>query len=208
MEYQEACFTSNRNPSPSLTTPTWHISPHPSLHTFHLVLTARRSVNLGSNPLYGTVPGAMAAIAPFGLGSIAWKDTCITGATSTVVGCSTADRPALVDLFTATSTSMTTWVNGASTCLNPAITPCSWFGVVCSSGVVVSISLRQSGLTGVLPVSVGTMTGLTSLDLSANSLSGTIPTSLANCTGIVYVPRLCVSVLTSLLCLICVCVCL
>ena len=54
-----------------------------------------------------------------------------------------------------------------------------WTGVSCVNGLVSSIQLPGLGLSGVLPSSVGLMSGLTVLDFSSNAIQGTIPTALA-----------------------------
>ena len=63
-------------------------------------------------------------------------------------------------------------------CQNP------WSGVSCKHGLVTSLSLSGLGLSGSLPTSIGTLTGLTSLDLAANGITGTIPTSIAHLTAL------------------------
>ena len=53
-----------------------------------------------------------------------------------------------------------------------------WDGVGISDGRVVELSLPNRGLNGVIPVAIGNLSGLSTLDLSSNALSGQIPQSL------------------------------
>ena len=56
-----------------------------------------------------------------------------------------------------------------------------WYGVfVDGDGKVDSLILTGNGLDGVLPESLGRLTGLTALDLMGNRLSGTIPAALGS----------------------------
>ena len=64
----------------------------------------------------------------------------------------------------------------------PVIDICSgstpiWGGVLCSAGVVVSVSLTGLGMTGSIPSSVGQLSRLTKLDLHSNSITGVVPSS-------------------------------
>ena len=59
-----------------------------------------------------------------------------------------------------------------------------WDGVKVQSGRVVEVSLPDGGLSGVLPVGIGNLSALKTLDLSGNSLTGTIPASLNNLTAL------------------------
>ncbi|MQL72172.1 hypothetical protein Taro_004509 [Colocasia esculenta] len=60
-----------------------------------------------------------------------------------------------------------------------------WNGVVCSrDGSVVSISLVDQGIVGVLPPAVGGLRNLSFLDLYNNSLGGGFPTPLYGCSGL------------------------
>ncbi|KAG8073738.1 hypothetical protein GUJ93_ZPchr0006g46347 [Zizania palustris] len=54
----------------------------------------------------------------------------------------------------------------------------SWTGVVCSDGSpvrVISLDLKNHGLSGSLPDSIGNLTGMKTIVLSGNKLSGSIP---------------------------------
>lgn len=60
-------------------------------------------------------------------------------------------------------------------CLPPQL---SWTGVVCSPGSpvrVLSLDLKNHGLSGSLPDSIGNLTGMQTINLSGNKLSGSIP---------------------------------
>ncbi|PAN51214.1 hypothetical protein PAHAL_9G578800 [Panicum hallii] len=60
-------------------------------------------------------------------------------------------------------------------CLPPLL---SWTGVVCSPGSpvrVLSLDLKNHGLSGSLPDSIGNLTGMQTINLSGNKLSGSIP---------------------------------
>lgn len=64
----------------------------------------------------------------------------------------------------------------------PVVEMCSgntpmWGGVLCSAGVVVSVSLTGLGMTGSIPSSVGLLSRLTKLDLHSNSIVGIVPSS-------------------------------
>ncbi|PON60524.1 Tyrosine-protein kinase [Parasponia andersonii] len=87
-------------------------------------------------------------------------------------------------------------------------TPCKWYGVSCNEeGSVTGINLaytglkgtlqhldfssfpnllrldlKENGLTGIIPATIGTVSSLQYLDLSTNSLNGSLPLSLANLT--------------------------
>ncbi len=92
-------------------------------------------------------------------------------------GCNSPDEAALLDLYNSTNGSA--WLNNTGwldTC-----DVCQWYGVGCdTNGNVTCISLRQNGLSGVLPASIGSFQFLTSLDLEDNSISGTIPSEIGN----------------------------
>ena len=93
-----------------------------------------------------------------------------------------AECEALVALYNATG--------GDSWTINTgwlvSTTPCSWYGVSCSSGHVSTISLSSNLLIGTIPVELGSLPNLTALDLSSNQLSGSIPSQLGNLTNLWY----------------------
>ena len=55
-----------------------------------------------------------------------------------------------------------------------------WDGITVRGGRVAELSLPNRGLDGVLPVGLGNLTALVTLDLSGNSLTGQIPMELNN----------------------------
>ena len=57
-----------------------------------------------------------------------------------------------------------------------------WDGIKVQGGRVAELSLPNRNLDGVLPVGLGSLSALKTLDLSANSLTGQIPASLNNLT--------------------------
>jgi hypothetical protein len=64
-------------------------------------------------------------------------------------------------------------------------TPCSWFGVDCSSGHVSGLDLDNNNLNGPLPTELGNLTNLTVLDLDGNQLSGPLPPFLGNLNNLI-----------------------
>ncbi|KAL7608397.1 hypothetical protein Lser_V15G11290 [Lactuca serriola] len=54
------------------------------------------------------------------------------------------------------------------------------------STLSIALILSRNNLSGSLPIEVGKLTMLTSLDLSDNNLSGDIPSSLGSCTSLVF----------------------
>ena len=58
-------------------------------------------------------------------------------------------------------------------------TPCSWYGVTCSAGAVLTIDLSSNQLTGAIPPEIGNLSNLTSLWLYSNQLTGTVPLEVA-----------------------------
>jgi Leucine-rich repeat (LRR) protein len=98
-----------------------------------------------------------------------------------VYNCSTqSDIPTgeceiLLDLFDTTGgTGWTTQTNW----LDPY--PCTWYGITCSGGHVISIELPSNVLTGAFPTAVTGLPNLSTLDLSFNSLTGNIPAELGD----------------------------
>ena len=66
---------------------------------------------------------------------------------------------ALLDLYN--STDGPNWLNRSG--WNDNDTPCSWFGIKCDNGQVVNLELRENGLNGSLPNSLGNLNNLSSL---------------------------------------------
>ena len=63
-------------------------------------------------------------------------------------------------------------------------TPCSWFGVSCSTGQVTSLSLRANQLSGTMPAELGNLANLKALNLGINDLNGILPPELGNLTNL------------------------
>ncbi|MBS0555792.1 MAG: hypothetical protein JSR27_00105 [Proteobacteria bacterium] len=89
----------------------------------------------------------------------------------TVPNISTAERNALVALYTSTTgtgwTTQTNW-NGA------AGTECTWYGVQCLNGHVFSLNMQGNNLVGALP-SLSAFSGMNNIYFDNNQLSGSIP---------------------------------
>ena len=60
----------------------------------------------------------------------------------------------------------------------------NWEGISVESERVAALSLANSGLTGGVPSSLGSLAALAVLDLSSNGLTGSIPSSLGNLTAL------------------------
>jgi Leucine-rich repeat (LRR) protein len=88
-----------------------------------------------------------------------------------------AQRTALIALYNATGGPG--WANRAGW-LGKAGTECSWAGVTCDSAAttVTQLQLSNNGLTGSLPVAIGSFPGLQSLEAESNSLTGALPHQL------------------------------
>jgi len=93
-----------------------------------------------------------------------------------------AERQALIAIYNGTNggtwTTNTNW-NGV------AGTECTWFGVTCDVGqtTVTNIDLHTNNLTGSLPATLNSLTGLVSFRAYNNQLTGPIP-SLAGLTNL------------------------
>ena len=109
------------------------------------------------NNLVGTVPSSMTALYP--VNGSNWDTNCLTDITTRIATCDMADRSILIDLYTATSmdgwTVNTGWMSPSS--------PCTWYGVTCSSNgaSVIGLSLPGNNLGGTLPPSMGDLSALT-----------------------------------------------
>ena len=99
---------------------------------------------------------------------------------STVATIPTGECEALVALYN--STDGDNWNNNAGWLLSAD--PCSWFGVGCLGGQVISVNLFSNNLTGSIPAELGNLTALTNLALSSNNLTGSIPAELGNLTAL------------------------
>ena len=62
----------------------------------------------------------------------------------------------------------------------------SWDGVTVGGGRVTQLSLRQRGLTGIIPPGLGDLTGLNALWLHENELTGEIPTELGGLSSLIW----------------------
>ena len=95
-----------------------------------------------------------------------------------------AERQALIAIYNGTNggtwTTNTNW-NGV------AGTECTWFGVTCDVGqtTVTNIDLHTNNLTGSLPATLNSLTGLVSFRAYNNQLTGPIP-SLAGLDNLAY----------------------
>lgn len=85
-----------------------------------------------------------------------------------------AECSALVDLYY--DTAGQNWLNRTNWLQNN--TPCNWFGVSCSAGHVVSVTLDDNRLLGFIPPSIAGLTELQQLDLSFNTLQGSLQLAL------------------------------
>lgn len=103
---------------------------------------------------------------------------CQTGAYSSTgqTGIPQAEYQALVTLYNET---MGPGWKEADGWLSDS-TPCVWFGVTCSEGVVTELNLPDNDLSGSIPPGVGLLTNLAVLDLGFNQLRGNIPPELGN----------------------------
>lgn len=88
---------------------------------------------------------------------------------------------ALVVFFNSTNGS--NWDNNSGWLV--MTTPCSWFGITCSSGRVTNIAISSNGLKGALPGELQTLTRLVELHLTHNELSGAIPPELGSLASLV-----------------------
>jgi hypothetical protein len=64
--------------------------------------------------------------------------------------------------------------------INPTISPCDWYGVVCAAGHVRELRLGSNRLRGSVPRSVASLTQLTTLLLNDNHVRGDLPPELCD----------------------------
>lgn len=62
--------------------------------------------------------------------------------------------------------------------------PCSWNGITCRDGSVISISIPKKRLVGFVPPSIGSLSSLRHINLRNNKLNGTLPADLFNAQGL------------------------
>jgi Leucine-rich repeat (LRR) protein len=93
-----------------------------------------------------------------------------------------AECKALVALYN--STNGDNWRNNSG--WMDTNTPCSWYGVTCNAGRVISLDLEMNRLSGTIPPELGNLANLQVLSLYANQLSGGIPAELGNLTNLQY----------------------
>ena len=87
------------------------------------------------------------------------------------------DKAALVALYNATDGA--NWTTNTNWTSDMALS--SWHGVTTNSdGRVTALALKDNGLDGTLPASLGNLSELEQLDLRDNDLSGALPTELAD----------------------------
>ena len=96
-----------------------------------------------------------------------------------------AECQALVNLYHATNGASWTDNTGWLATTTPCSTP--WYGVVyCESGHVTKLYLDSNNLSGNIPPSLGSLSGLWYLVLSENNLIGSIPYSLGSLSSLLY----------------------
>jgi Leucine-rich repeat (LRR) protein/Zn-dependent metalloprotease len=61
-----------------------------------------------------------------------------------------------------------------------SLTPCTWYGVSCSEGHVIALTLNDNQLNGTLPPLLGGLSAVEGLYLHGNQLHGSIPPELGN----------------------------
>ncbi|KAJ4973897.1 hypothetical protein NE237_007071 [Protea cynaroides] len=62
--------------------------------------------------------------------------------------------------------------------------PCSWNGITCREGKVVSVSIPKKKLAGFLPSALGSLTALRHVNLRNNKFYGSLPVGLFNAQGL------------------------
>ena len=70
------------------------------------------------------------------------------------------------------STNGDNWTN--NTGWKQTNTPCSWYGIACANGEVVTINLNTNNLSGTIP-NLSALTNLSRFQLAENSLTGNLP---------------------------------
>ena len=95
---------------------------------------------------------------------------------------SVTDSLALVDLYN--STNGNGWTNKANWLTAQPVG--DWYGITIASNRVYTIDLRNNNLTGMLPASIGNLSGLQSLQFDQNFIGGGIPNSMGNLISLQY----------------------
>ena len=93
-------------------------------------------------------------------------------------------RDALLDFKSSTSCSSPCTSNPCDSWTGSNYCSGSWTGISCTNGLVTRINLYGRLLSGSLPASWSTLTGLTSLDISTNVLTGRLPMEWSNLVGL------------------------
>ena len=91
--------------------------------------TSSGNLRFASNQLIGSIPPQLAARFPANSG--AWSSNCIVNASTSYLGCTLAERAALLDFYA--STGGGSWVASSAGWMTSAH-PCTWSGVRCQSG--------------------------------------------------------------------------
>ena len=138
-------------------------------------------------PTSGSTAGQGGALAGHPTLGVAYRDRSLpinkTGWSAYVVVDSEAQRENLISLYNATGGA--NWTNNTGW-LGAEGTECSWFGVSCENGNVVSINLSSNGLVGTIPSTLSQFSELRNLILNNNQLSGSIPVELAQLSKLSY----------------------
>ena len=155
----------------------------PSLaHTDYTALSLLNTNNafFGANQLAGTVPTALTALPATSVST--WGGNCLVNVSGRYPGCDVPERPALVDLYTATGGgSWATRTNWLSTTLGPCN---GWYGVLCASvnASVTALSMPANNLVGPVPASISALTALKRVNLPNNYLTA-LPDEISGLTA-------------------------
>ena len=90
------------------------------------------------------------------------------------------DRQILEAFYDATDG--TNWTNNKD--WKGAGSVCTWYGVECQNGEVISLELSDNNLSGSIPSSLGSLSSLERLELNENQLTGEIPPELGDLTNL------------------------